>query len=200
MSANIEKRIPAAYLRSQEFARQKLARKQKRYERLEKRHERENQRLAAVLDEKSKEVRMDEQHPERIYIKEQHLEKFYALLDAHRNGSNVSQFAFSSQLAIWYPATKEKTYVVKYVERQGYPDVLQPYLEPANPDDPEHLQVLKAQLDQRLAGINQKLKGVAMDELKSKMLTLLEPGEVVTVSKPDPNALTGPQLGNDAPA
>lgn len=199
MTTKDSKKIPAYFLRAQEFSRQKREREQREYERRSARRQRVTQRLAAVLGEKTQEVHMDESHPERIYIKEQHIEKVMQLLDGNRTGALAAQFALANQLVIWYPETKDKIYYVHFEELDGYTSILRPYLEPADPDDPMHLAQEQAKLTQKLNQIAEKIKGVTMDELKSKMLTLLSPGEVVTVSKPDPAAPAGPVLVKDDP-
>ena len=181
------KPIPAAYLRSEEFARQKREHRQKEWERRQRRHERVTQRLAAALGEKIKEVRMDEQHPDRLFIPPQDLEKFFDLLDKSRGGT-VGQHAFYDWLAHKWPQTSEGTW------RVGWDNILHPYIEPMPKDTPEAQAQEVARLTQELGVAQAKAKQLTVDELKSKMLTLLEPGETVTVSKPDPNAPTGPVL------
>jgi hypothetical protein len=199
MTTETEKHIPAAYLRSQEFARQKQAREQKKRERRQARHERVTQRLAAVLGEITKEVRMDEQHPERIYLKEGQLEKFYQLSEQTRQGSLAATYALWSwlraALAIEHPQVKEGRWAIGYEDD----DVMRAYIEPWPAEGMKELSRKKNKLEQELAQVNAQLRQPTIDELKAKLLTVMTPGETVTVTKDAP-AAPKLELVKDAPA
>lgn len=184
------KTIPAYFLRAQALSAHKREREAKERARRAARRERVAQRLAAALGENTQEAFMDETHPGRIYLKPAQLEKFFDLLDKSRAGS-AGQYNLFDWIGNAFPQTTEGTW------RFGWDNIMHPYIEPVPTDTPEALAVRQQKLTQELAQVTAQLKGVSMDELKSKMLTLMDVGEAVTVSKPDPNAPTGPQLVKD---
>jgi hypothetical protein len=168
---------------------------QRHEQKLRERRQRRREAAVARQQIQSKEVVMDDamagaQPNERIYFNSVQLEKLYEKVDKSRGGM-AAQYDLWSWIEAAFPQTAKGIWAIAYEDGK----LTKAYLfKKYDSEDPEALQSAKQELEQRLAEITAKLKSVTIDELKSKMLTLMDVGEVVTISKPDPKAPAGPVL------